>query len=93
MSMTLTDVQSIAVDVAREQDDRLVVVGAVPAAGESAYTELVLTIRGCQDDPCVLVIGVSRDASELSIRNAVAEHLREHLHTHRRASVTAPQSS
>jgi hypothetical protein len=80
--MKLTDVQRIASDVVREQSDRLEVVGAVPAAGESAYTELVLTIRGCQDEPCLLVLGVSRDASEASIRAAVAHRLRDHLQNH-----------
>lgn len=82
MHMKLSDVQRIASEVAREQGDRLKVEGAVPAAGESAYTEVLLTVRGCQEEPCLVVIGVSRDASESSIRAAVAARLREHLLSH-----------
>ena len=46
MSVTLTVVQRIAADVAREQDRRLEVVGAVPAQGEIGYAEVILTIDG-----------------------------------------------
>ena len=82
MSATLTDVQRIASEVARQQDPRLEVVGAVPAQGEPAYAEVILTIRGCSDDPCQMMIGVSRDASEPEIREAVADRLRAHLDDH-----------
>ena len=89
--MTISDVQRIAIEVARKLDDRLKVEAAIPAGGDSAYTEIILTIRGCQDDPCLLMIGVSRDASESSIRTAVAEHLREHLLSH--SAETTPRKS
>jgi hypothetical protein len=92
MSMKPTDVQRIAVDVARELDDAVEVVAAVPTTGDSAYTEVVLTIRGCQDEPCVVVVGVSRDASESSIRVAVAEQMRGHLRDHRSRTAGAPGS-
>jgi hypothetical protein len=90
--MKISDVHRIAIEVAREQDDRLEVEGAVPAGGDSAYTEVILTIRECQDEPCLLVIGLIRDASESSIRAAVAERLREHLHSHAK-KVSMPRSS
>jgi hypothetical protein len=80
--MKTSDVQRIAIEVAQEQGDRLKVEGAVPAEGETAYTEIILTIRGCQDEPCQVVIGVNRDASESSVRTNVAERLRDHLHDH-----------
>ena len=90
--MKLSDVQRIATEVARQQDERLQVEGAIPAAAESGYTEVILTIRGCEDDPCMLVIGISRDASESSLRAAVAERLREHLRRHAAPNVTSRRS-
>ena len=92
MPMTRSDVQRIAIEVARERDDRLKVEAAIPAEGDSAYTEIILTIRGCQDDPCLLMIGVSRDAAEASVRATIEERLREHLLTHS-AETTARRSS
>ena len=63
MSATLTDVQRIAAEVARNEDRRLEVVGAIPAEGEPAYAEVVLTIRGCQAEPCFkLQTSISRRA-------------------------------
>jgi hypothetical protein len=85
MSVTLTVVQRIAADVAREQDRRLEVVGAVPAQGEIGYAEVILTIRGCQVEPCTVMIGVSRNATESEIRDTVTDRLRQHLHEHRPA--------
>jgi hypothetical protein len=48
VGVSLKDVQRIAADVARQQDDRLEIVAAIPAEGSTAYTEVVLTIRGCR---------------------------------------------
>ena len=86
MAVSLTDVQRIAADVARQQDRRLEDVGAVPARGESAYTEVLLTIRGCQFEPCRMMIGFSRDASESEIRDTVRNRLRQHLDEHDQAT-------
>jgi len=92
VSFTLSDVQRIAADVARQQDGRLEVVGAVPAQGEAGYTEVILTLRGCQADeePCRMMIGVTRDASESQIRRAVTKSLREHLDDHPRPGGEQP---
>lgn len=83
MSVTLTEVQRIAADVARRQDRRLEVIGAVPAEGEPVYAEVILTLRGCQAEPCRIMIGVRRDSSESEIRDAVTDRLRQHLDEHR----------
>jgi len=86
MSVTLTDVQRIAADVARQEDRRLEVVAAIPAQGEAAYAEVALTIRGCRAEPCRMMIGVSRNASESDIRATVTDRLRQHLDEHRATS-------
>ena len=82
MSVSLNDLQRIAADVARQADDRLEVVAAIPAEGSPVYTEVMLTLRGCRLEPCRMMVGVRRDASESEIRHAVADRLRQHLDEH-----------
>ena len=82
MAVTLNDLQRIAADVARQEDDRLEVVAAIPAEGSPAYTEVMLTLRGCKVEPCRMMIGVRRDASESEIRETVTDRLRQHLDEH-----------
>ena len=77
MSLTLTDVHRIVADVAREKDPPLEVVAAIPADGGSMYTEVVLTVPGCQVEPCRLIVGVSRNMSEPECRRAVKERLEQ----------------
>jgi hypothetical protein len=83
MSLTLPDVRRIAADVARQQDSSLEVVAATPSEGESAYTEVLLTVHGCRSEPCRLIIGFSRDASEPECRRAIEAQLQQHLAKHR----------
>jgi hypothetical protein len=78
VSLTLSDVRRIAADVAKQQDPPLEVMGATPAEGDSAYAEVMLTIRGCHVEPCRMLIGVSRDASEPECRRVLQERLQQH---------------
>jgi hypothetical protein len=82
VSLTLTDVRRIASDVARQQDPRLEVMGAAPAEGESTYAEVILTVTGCRVEPCRVVVGVRRDASELECRRTFEQRLQQHLAQH-----------
>ena len=82
MHLTLSDVRRISADVAKAQTPPLDVLAATPVGEESSYAEVILTIRGCQAEPCVLVIGVSRNASEPELRASIRERLREHLIDH-----------
>jgi len=78
MPLSLIDVRRIATAVASEHDMTLQVVGARAANG-SPYTEIFLSIRGCSEQPCELVIGASREVSEAKFRDAVRERLREQI--------------
>ena len=83
MGLTLTDVRRIAADAAKQQDPRLEVVAATASGeGESGYAEVILTVRGCRAEPCRVLIGVSRDASEQECHDAVTASLHEHLAGH-----------
>jgi hypothetical protein len=83
MALKLTEVRRIAADVARHEKPPLDVVGVIAGEGDSQYAEVILTIRGCQTEPCRMMIGVRREASESECRRAVEARLREHLIEHR----------
>lgn len=79
MALTLSDVRRIAGQVAKQQTPPLEVVGAVSGEGAAIYAEVIMTVSGCHVEPCQLVIGVSRVASETECREAVQARLQEHL--------------
>ena len=83
MLLSLPEVQRIAADVAQSKDPKLEVVAAITSVAGSPYTEVTVTIHGCQREPCVLVIGAERNASESKFRSEVAEKLQQHLDQHR----------
>ena len=83
MPLSLTEVRRIAADVATQQHLLPEVVAATPTEGESAYAEVLLTLRGCRSEPCRLIIGVSRDASAPECRRAVEARLQQHVAKHR----------
>jgi hypothetical protein len=87
MFLTLAEVQRIAAEVAAEQNSALEVTVS-RAEGDSAYTELILTLTGCSAEPCQTLIGIERDVSEDKLRTMLADHLRQHLDRHHDGSVT-----
>ena len=82
--LNLTDVRRIATEVVNKENPELAVVAA-RGERDSPYTEVILTIRGCSAEPCQLMIGVSRDATEREFREAIQDRLREHLDEHLRS--------
>jgi hypothetical protein len=80
MPLTLTRIRQI---VAREQDPALEVVRAIAAGGESLYSEVILTIRGCQVEPCRLMVGVNRSLSESECRTAMRAGLKRDIASHK----------
>lgn len=75
MPLTLMDVRRIAIDVARQRDPALEVLAATPAEEGSAYAEVIITVKGCHREPCRLLIGVNRGATEREVRERFEEHL------------------
>jgi glycerate kinase len=82
MALALKDVRRIASEVAQQQNPALEVISATSADGGSGYAEVMLTVRGCRAEPCRVMIGVSRNASEAELRQAVADRLRAHAAEH-----------
>jgi hypothetical protein len=77
--VSLKTVSDIANDVAREQNDRLEVVGVSPGEGDGAYTEILIVVNGCRKNPCNISLGVLRDVTEAELRSTISDKLREHL--------------
>ena len=84
VGLTLDDVERIAADVARAMRPTLDVVGVT--GSEEAYAEVLLTIRGCQEEPCRVLLGVNRESSESDCRHDIEARLRQHLIEHREST-------
>ena len=81
MTLTLTDVRRIASDVAQQEHPALEVVGVTPREGSTTSAEVILIVRDREDQPGPMVIGVSRQTSEIECRGAVRTRLQERLST------------
>jgi hypothetical protein len=79
MALTLTDVRLIASEVARHEDPNLDVVGVTLREGSSSSAEVIFADRACDEEPCRVVIGVSRRLSADECRGAVRAGLQERL--------------
>ena len=79
MALTLTDVRRIASDVAQHEDPDLDVAGVTPREGSSTSAEVIFVSRACDQEPCRVVIGVSRRLSEDECRGTVQRRLKERL--------------
>jgi hypothetical protein len=80
--MSLLDVTRISRVIAADYHPRLRVIGVASTDAESGRVELLVTIRGCHRDPCVIMLNVSRTAQgeferELHdrFRHALASHV------------------
>lgn len=83
MSLTLLDARRIADDVLSKEHPRLELVGVTPSEGGSRYTEVIVRIRGCHAEPCHVIIGVDRDASEAAFRQELDRRVRQHVNEER----------
>ena len=75
MSLTLTDVQRIATDVAQQQHAGIDVIGVTKREGSSSSAEVLFAFRDCAAEPSRALVGVSRHTSA----SECWERLREYL--------------
>jgi hypothetical protein len=73
--LSIDTVTELSRDVAAEYDSRLEVIGVTSTAGESSRVEVFVTIRGCHQEPCVLMVNLTRQGHQ-----AFERDLRENLH-------------
>jgi hypothetical protein len=82
MKFSATEVSRIASQAAREVSDDLAVTGVTITGGDTGYTEVHVTVRGCHTEPCKLTLSVFRDVSEDALRLDIIAGLRAHLEQH-----------
>jgi len=73
--LSIDTVNALSRDVAAEYDPRLEVIGVASTAGESSRVEVFVTVRGCHQEPCVLMVNLTRQGHE-----AFERDLRDKLH-------------
>lgn len=82
MRLELDDIKRLATEVARDENPALDVVGVITGGGASGYTEILITVRGCAPEDCLISVGVDRHATEAVVRASLAEKIRAHLREH-----------
>jgi hypothetical protein len=58
--LTIGAVTALSREVAAEYDSRLEVVGVASTDGESGRVEILVTVRGCHEEPCVIMVNLTR---------------------------------
>ncbi len=60
MPLSLSELTQIAVTVAREHHPELTIVGVASTDPDTSRVELLVTVRGCHEDPCDLLLNLPR---------------------------------
>jgi hypothetical protein len=83
MSLAHDEIAAISSDVIRRYPDRpFEFVGIMASEGGSGRVEVMVTVKGCHNDPCRLLLNLSRTnraALEDELRRKLHEQLRSHL--------------
>ena len=81
-ALSIETVTALSRAVAAEYDPSLQVVGVASTNGESGRVELLATIRGCHQEPCVIMLNVTRlgeGAFEKDLREKFRDALASHV--------------
>jgi hypothetical protein len=81
--ITLSEVGRIAQEVAQRLSANLDVVATMPTGESGKYSEVLLTVRGCSQEPCRVMVSVRRDEPEHHIRAVLADALQKHVNQHK----------
>lgn len=77
MKLPIDQIEAISRAVAQEYDPRLGVM-SVASSGGSARVELLVTIDGCRQDPCVVMVNVTR-TDQAALEHELREKFRDAL--------------
>jgi hypothetical protein len=81
MPLSLSELTHIAETFAREHNPALTVVGVASTDPDTSRVELLVTVRGCHNDPCTLLLNLSRDDRN-KFEAELGAQLREALRAH-----------
>jgi len=79
--LSIDTVSMLSREVAAEYDSRLEIIGVASTAGENSRVEVFVTVRGCHQEPCVLMVNLTRQGHEAFERD-LRDNLRRALVTH-----------
>ena len=89
MSLSLPELTRIAEIVAAEHDAHLQVVGVQSSDRDTGRVELLVTIAGCHDEPCTLLLNLPRQ-DRARFERELSSQLRAALHAHHRPADLDP---
>ena len=78
MMLPIDQIDAISRAVAQECDPRLAVVSVATSGGSSARVELLVTIEDCREEPCVVMVNVTR-ADQGALERDLREKFRHAL--------------
>jgi hypothetical protein len=81
-TLTIDTITRISRQVAADYHSALDVVGVASTDGDGGRTELLVTIRGCHPEPCVVMLNVTRlgrEAFERDLREQFGAALAAHV--------------
>ena len=79
--LSIDTVSMLSREVAAEYDSRLEIIGVASTAGENSRVEVFVTVRGCHQEPCVVMVNLTRQGHEAFERD-LRENLRRALGAH-----------
>jgi hypothetical protein len=88
MPLPHDEITSISAEIIRQCPQSLELVGVAAAEGGSSRVELMVTVKGCHEEPCRLVLNLPRGD-----RRSFETELRLKLQTLLRTHVTSAESS
>jgi len=81
MRLTVREVEEVGRSVARDFQGDFAIAGVTANDGEADHAELLFTVTGCHDEPCMVLVSVprgDRDTLERELRGQLADALARH---------------
>lgn len=83
MPLSIPELTRIAEVVAAEHDAALRIVGVASSDSDTGRVELLVTVSGCHEEPCTLLINLPRH-ERTRFEAELRSHLRNALHAHKK---------
>ena len=81
MRLTVLEIEDISRSVAGEYGGNLALGGVTANDGEADHAELLFTVTGCHDEPCLIMVNVprsDRETMQRELRRTLGDALERH---------------
>ena len=81
MKLTVREIEDIGRSVASDYEGDFEIAGVTANDGEADHAELLFTVTGCHDEPCMALVSVprdDRDTMQRDLRDQLGEALARH---------------